>query len=114
MDSERVVKHLKKIRRGRHPACPDFETFHHLLETDPDVKDSFGTFRGEQFYYGNIEIRGGNGSITLFGVKQFIRLMPRNAPLFVDGTFKVVPFGTKQLYIILGMINGNSIFNRFL
>lgn len=105
MDKPRILKYLKKIRRRRHPACPDIETFHQLLETNQAIGNTFGTFRDKQFYMGHLAMDEKHAA-TVFGIQQFADKVQPGADIFLDGTFSIVPLKFTQLYILLAMIDG--------
>lgn len=68
------------------------------------VKNTFGLFRDEKFYYGLVG--AGKSTASIFCLKQFIDNMPTLSKLFIDATFKVTPVFSSQLLVILADIDG--------
>lgn len=99
--------YLGRIRRQKFPACPDIDAFTDFLENNHDVKESFGKFRGKPFYSGTLEV--GNERIVMFTLQQHLDRMQLGATVFFDGTFKIVPLGFKQLFVVLADIDGKNL-----
>lgn len=101
---KRVKSTLKRARKAVLPACNNIESMIKLLETDARVKELFGTYRQEPLYRGSIKVNG--RSSVIFAIEQHIRKLNYGFKMYCDGTFSVIPVGTKQLFVIMGEIEG--------
>lgn len=95
------VRHtLLRIRRELMPACPDIESLINFLENDEDIYNSYGVIRGLPFYIGSIN------NDMVFANLKLISNIEDSFDMYIDGTFKVLPFGIHQLLVILAEFGG--------
>lgn len=111
MSWKRLGPHLKNLRRATLPGCKNLEELGDLLNSNVQLNEMFGLYRGDAFYRATISIEG--EVILIFGVDQLISEIPLNATLYGDGTFGILPLDGKQLYLILADIAGKSFYVIF-
>lgn len=87
---------LQKIRRQQMPPCTDLKSLIELLENNEFVKLNYGKIRSSNFYQGTL-----NNNIMVFANLEIIEKLPQEISIYVDATFKVCPFNTKQLLLVL-------------
>lgn len=93
---EHCRRTLQKIRHNQMPKCQNLSQLEHFLEDDNSIVHKiFGKIRDTEFYQGAV-----NGNI-IFANMELIEQLPENVELYVDATFKVSPFLSRQLLIIL-------------
>ncbi|KAG5682152.1 hypothetical protein PVAND_011524 [Polypedilum vanderplanki] len=96
-----VRKTLQRIRAAEMPICRNLQEFVELLELeDGPIYERFGHLRGQSFYCGSIE------GLPVFANKELIRALPEDFDMYVDGTFSVTPFKTRQLLVVLAELQG--------
>lgn len=99
---------LKKVRQKSRPPCSSLEELRNLMETDENVFKTFGEFRDEDFYQETLKF--GENRACLFVAQPIVRHLPVLCNLYVDGTFRTAPVGSKQVLIIFAEIGGKVIF----
>jgi len=91
----RVYKTLQRIRHKQMPPCKTLDELINLLEFNDDINKLFGMIRNHEFYQGAVDEN------LVFANRELISKLGSNVSLYIDGTFKVVPFKACQLLIIL-------------
>jgi hypothetical protein len=67
-------------------------------------RETFGQFRGEDFYEETVHI--GESYASIFVCRQISSRMDQKSVLYLDGTFGVLPMKFKQLLIVMGDVQG--------
>lgn len=92
---------LERIRHEMMPPCRSLAELGNILEDDQSFGYlSYGRIRDTRFYQGSI------GGMLIFANLELVAELPENFEMFVDATFKVVPFKARQLLVILGEMRG--------
>lgn len=94
---------LQRIRRMNLPVCRNYNELCALMENNNDVTEKYGKIRGENFFQGSVD---GN---MIFANPFLISALEDNFEMFIDATFKVTPFHTKQLLIIMSTITNKPL-----
>jgi hypothetical protein len=98
---DKCRKTLQRIRYAKMPPCHSLHELETLLEdSDNFVYSRFGVVREDRFYQATVD---GN---LIFANRALIKELPVSFDMFVDATFGVTPFYTRnqQLLVILGEI----------
>jgi hypothetical protein len=98
---EKCRKTLQRIRSAKMPPCGSLLALENLLEDESSfVYSKYGTVKGSRFYQASV-----NGNL-IFAIRDLIKELPENFDMFVDGTFGITPFSTRnqQLLVIFGEI----------
>ena len=77
------------------PPCKTLDDMISLLEDNQEISKHFGTIRNGDFYQGAVDDN------LVFANRELIGQLGGSLSLYIDGTFKVVPFKACQLLIIL-------------
>lgn len=92
---------LNRIRFRDMPPCHSVGELSALFENmQSKVYERFGKMRGTDFYQNTIE---GN---MIFANQEIISELPEEISLSADGTFKIVPFKSRQLLIMMADLQG--------
>lgn len=95
---------LQRIRNRDRPKCRNLQELQAYLEDEESpVFKEFGCFQGDtedRLYAGTV-----NGQL-IFANFRLIEQLPDLVDLFIDGTFGVVPFHTRQLLVIMAELQG--------
>lgn len=97
---EHCRKTLQRIRHDRMPLCRSLDELIDLLENNDEVIESYGLLRGMSFYQGAVNNQ------LIFANLELVGALESSFDIFVDATFKVTPFNSRQLLIILGELQG--------
>lgn len=89
---------LQRIRRQKMPSCRNLKEFDDLLNYNDYVIETYVKMRGKNFYQGSID-----GQI-IFAHPDLIPNLSEGFEIFIDATFKVVPFKAYQLLIIMATL----------
>jgi hypothetical protein len=97
------VRHsLQRLRRKQMPPCPNLNTMIQLLETNDFVRENYGKLRSSNFYQGTID-----NNILVFANLEVVSALSASVQMYVDATFKVCPFNTYQLIVVLAEVAGS-------
>lgn len=92
---------LQRIRNRTFPPCRNLEDFEALLaDEEGPVFEQFGRLHGEKCYMGTV-----NGHL-MFVNMQLLHSLAGLLDLFLDGTFGVTPFKTRQLLVVMAELQG--------
>lgn len=92
---------LQRIRNDQMPVCASIDKFVELLEDNEGlVYNSYGVLRDKRFYQGTE-----NGNIFFANMHLIYCLQP-DIKIYIDATFSVTPFHTRQLLVILAELQG--------
>lgn len=92
---------LERIRNDMLPPCRSLIDLVEIMNDDGSFGYlSYGNIRNTRFYQGSVD---GN---PIFANRELIAELGQDLDLFVDGTFSVSPFKSRQLLVILGELGG--------
>lgn len=92
---------LERIRNDFFPPCGSLAEFQESLEDEESYGfKSYGCIRGNKFYQGSL-----SGQLV-FANLELIGELGQELDLFVDATFGVTPFHSRQLLVILAELKG--------
>lgn len=92
---------LQRIRNRIFPPCRNMQDFTALLEDEESqVFEQYGRLYGERCYSGAV-----NGHL-MFVNTQLLDALAGLVNIFIDGTFSVTPFKTRQLLVIMAELQG--------
>jgi hypothetical protein len=92
---------LQRIRNRMFPACANLAELQTLLEdTNGQVYQQLGMLHGGPLYVGSVNDQ------MMFANVRLIDHLPDLVDIFIDGTFKVTPFKSRQLLVILAELQG--------
>lgn len=94
---------LQRIRRMKLPACKSYDELNVLMENNSKVIDIYTKLRGEDFFYGMLNDN------MFFANPHLITALKQGYQFFIDCTFKVTPFQTQQLLVILATFEEKSL-----
>lgn len=93
---------LQRIRNRLMPPCRSLAELEKYLENSQGaIFEQFGLLDEKAFYVGSA-----NGQL-MFGNLNIVDQLPDLIELFVDGTFGITPFKTRQLLVVLAELQGN-------
>lgn len=101
----KVETTLSRLRRKKFPSCTSVDDFERIMETNEEVKNAYGEYRGEAFYHGTVGPNA-NSRASIFVIRQHLKHLKEGFSMSGDGTFKIVPAGFMQLYVILAEFQG--------
>lgn len=99
---KKVRMTLRRTRRSILPSCTELSKMIDLLESNDQVKELYGSYRGRPLYRGAITV--GKSTSIVFAVEQHLKQLKPGFNMYCDGTFSIIPLKFKQLYIIMGEI----------
>jgi hypothetical protein len=92
---------LQRIRNRAFPPCTSLVQLQNYLEdVNSAVFQQYGTLHGNPFYVGSVE------GMMMFANMTLIDNLPGLVELFIDGTFNVTPFDSRQLLVVLAELQG--------
>lgn len=101
MLSWKKVRHtLQRIRRNLMPPCQNIEELIYLLEHNDSVHSMYGKLRDSFFYQGAID------DIMFFANMELVTKMDTSFSMFIDATFSIAPFNSRQLLVIMAELMG--------
>lgn len=103
-DARKISNSLKKVRRKSRPLCKSPEELNDLMNENDDIYRNYGQFYGRDFY--RCMIMAGNHRASLFVLSQVEDLIPAEAHIFVDGTFRTKPVGFAQVLVMFAIVEG--------
>jgi hypothetical protein len=96
-----VNKTLRRIRHAQQPLCGSLAELTILLEArDSSVFHEYGRLRDIDFYRGTI------GGCLVFANMEIVSHLDANFEICCDATFGILPFETRQLFVIMGDVRG--------
>lgn len=101
---KKVRDSLNRIRRKVLPACSSLSQMIDLLESNHQVQELYGNYREAPLYRGAITVNCKKS--VVFVIDQHLRKLQSGFNMYGDGTFSILPLNCKQLYVIMGEIDG--------
>ncbi len=92
---------LQRIRRSQMPSIGTLEEMITLLEDErSEIYLTYGRLRETNFYQGAVE------GHLVFANLELVGSLPEQFDIYLDATFGVVPFGARQLLVIMADLCG--------
>lgn len=101
---KKVRDSLNRARKSVLPACSSLSQMIDLLENNQQVKELYGSYREKPLYRGAITVN--NKTSVVYVIDQHLKELKPGFDMYCDGTFSIIPLNFKQLYIIMGEIDG--------
>lgn len=95
---------LRKVRRRMFSTVFSIKQFENILQSDKNLNEKFGLFRGSPFYRKTVSVRQHEG--VIFVIDQIHKVVDKAGEIMIDGTFKILPQGFMQLLVIFAQVEG--------